>query len=956
MELSQLERYAPKARVDFIQAVTARASKLGISKSDVLEAKKSGDALIIGGNAFPANIDHKRQALVDRVEKDGFDKVMEEAAYTWFNRFTAMRYMEIHGYIEEHPFSLFEGSDGSSEPEILKNVTDLNDWKELNFNLALDLKTQNKTEDLYRLILTAQCDSLGKIIPFLFSYHAAEIELLLPDGLLLSDSIIKEMISVLNEESLGEVESLGWLYQFYISEKKDTLMKAKKAYKTDEIPAVTQLFTPNWIVQYLTQNSIGRLWLSVYPSSPLKDKMEYYIEPAEQTDEVNKQLADITPDSLNPEEVTVLDPACGSGHILVEAYNLLKEIYLERGYQEKEIPRLILKNNLFGLDIDDRAAQLARFVLLMRARQDDRRLFRLKDEIKLNVHAIQETNGFNLSDFKALGIDGVEELIATFQDAKTFGSLIEIPDSLKRKLELVSSSVLDVSREYSFDSVYVKQLIPLANQALLMGQKYNVVVANPPYLGRKFYNPALKSFIGENFRQAKGDLYTCFIIRNMQYTKLSGFVGMITIPNWMFLSSFEGVRNEILKSYCIDSLIHNGRGVWGSDFGSCSFVFRKSIMNSFKGRYKRLFEKQGSVVSNLELVKRFFSFPDYHASGSDFKKIPGSPIAYWTSKSIREIFEKAVPLGSIASPRAGLATGDNTVYQRQWFEVAICNIAFDCETNEESKKRIEKWYPCNSGGNFRKWYGNNEVVVNWQKDGEEVRNFRDENGKLRSRPQNTQYFFKEGITWTKLSSSNFAARFRDKGFVFDDTGRSAFLNNPKYSKPLLAYLCSILSKTFLSILNPSMSFTSGDISNLPIIEENLSVDEKLYKKIVRLSKSDWDSYETSWDFKFFPLLKTNLKNDLLKDSYNNWRSCCVSITKEIQHLDVENNRSFISAYGLQDEIEPEVLEEQITLTGNPKYRYSGSNLSEEELWQRFQFDTIKELISYSVGCETLHAI
>jgi type II restriction/modification system DNA methylase subunit YeeA len=956
MDLGQLERYAPQARVDFIQAVTARASKLGISDSEVLEAKKSGDALIIGGNVFPASIDHKRKVLVDRVEKDGFDKVMEEAAYTWFNRFSAMRYMEIHGYIEEHPFSLFEGSDDGSEPEVLKNVADLNDWKELNFSLALDLKTQNKTEDLYRLILTAQCNSLGKIIPFLFSYHAAETELLLPDGLLLSDSIIKEMISVLNEENLREVESLGWLYQFYIAEKKDALMKAKKAYKADEIPAVTQLFTPNWIVKYLTQNSIGRLWLSVYPSSPLKNKMEYYIEPAEQTDEVNKQLAEITPDSLNPEEITVLDPACGSGHILVEAYNLLKEIYLERGYQEKEIPRLILKNNLFGLDIDDRAAQLARFVLLMKAREDDRRLFRLKDEIALNVHAIQESNEFNLNDVTALGIDGVDELIATFQDAKTFGSLLMISERLKGKLESITHKVIELVKSQSFDSEFAKQLNPLVNQALVMGRKYDVVVANPPYMGGNKMGNSLKSYVRSQFPSTKSDLFAVSLERFLKFCKQNSFMGFVTPYVWMFISSYEKLRTHLFDKTALTSLIQLEYNAFApACIPVCCFTMQKTKLEEYTGSFIKLSDFKGSenqAPKTLEAINNQNCDWFHKSTTSDFKKIPGSPIAYWLGIQTFRIFEGATLLSNIATPRAGMITGNNERYLRFWHEISKERFTAKISSREEAKNSKMKWFPYQKGGKYRKWYGNREYVVDWENDGQRLKTTKDKKGKIPAHAFNDDYIFKPNINWSAITSSFFSVRITEKGALFDAGGSAAFpkeLNSLFY---ICGFLNSIVAQHALTALNPTLNFQAWNIGNLPIITSFNNQNEitASVKKLVEIAKNDWDSYEISWDFDVNHLVKSTHITKNLQEITESHINDNKIIINNFRDLEENINEKYINAYQLQGELFPKISDEQITLKRNPKYRYSGSNLSDEELWQRFQFDTIKELISYSVGC------
>jgi type II restriction/modification system DNA methylase subunit YeeA len=951
MDLSKLERYAPKARIDFIQAVSARASKLGITNNGILEAKESGDALIIGGLAFPSSIAHQRESLVKRVENFGFEKVIEEVAYTWFNRFTALRYMEVHGYIEEHPFSLFESSEGGSEPEVILHVADLSDWEELNFNLALDLKTQNQTEELYRLILIAQCRSLSKVIPFLFSYHGAEVDLLLPDGLLLSDSLISEMTEVLSEENLQEVESLGWLYQFYIAEKKDALMKAKKAYKTDEIPAVTQLFTPNWIVKYLTQNSIGRLWLSVYPTSPLKEKMEYYIEPAEQTDAVNKQLAEITPDSFNPEEITVLDPACGSGHILVEAYNLLKEIYLERGYQEKEIPRLVLKNNLFGLDIDDRAAQLARFVLLMRARQDDKRLFRLKDEIQLNVHAIQETNGFNLSDFKALGIDGVEELIATFQDAKTYGSLIELPNSLKMKLEQISSKVLDVSRQQSFDSEYAKYLIPLTNQAAVLGQKYDVVVANPPYLGGKGMNGVLKTFAKNNFKESKSDLFAMFIQHGFKLAKSSGFNAMVTMQSWMFLSSYEKMRQGIVSESTIECMSHMGNGVMRIAFGTNATVFRNNHIIEYKGSFSYLEAKD---LNGLHEPKKF---PVQNerlnvVSADEFKKIPGSPIAYWVSSNARNLFKKAKHLKSIGDTRQGMATSDNNRFLRFWWEIDINKIKMGSKSHLEAKESNAKWFPIIKGGVFRKWFGNNDYVVNWENDGFELKEYASSlYGSATRTIKSISEYFKENISWSRVTSGSLSLRYYPKGFIFSDAGSCIFFEQKDSLFYVLAYLNSPIAKYFAKAFSATITYESGQIAKYPVIDlpnDANKIIQSNVKSLIQIAKDDWNRFEISWDFNN-PIWIDSTSSFLEKSFHSFLKTLDLEKEKTLQ-LELSTNKLLIDSYGLQDETSPKIKEDEVTLLGNPKYRYSGSNLTNSQLAERFRLDTIKELFSYSIGC------
>jgi hypothetical protein len=536
----------------------------------------------------------------------------------------------------------------------------------------------------------------------------------LPDNLLHSDSIIRKLVNEIDEEDWQQVEIIGWLYQFYISEKKDEVIG--KVVASEDIPAATQLFTPNWIVKYLVQNTLGRQWLATYPHSALRQQMAYYIEPVEQMPEVQEQLRAITPTSLNPEEITLLDPACGSGHILAEAYDLFKAIYQERGYRAKDIPRLILQKNLFGLEIDDRAAQFAAFALMMKARADDRRIF--TSETKPNVLALQESKGLDargitaalnapilkeklppsgylleeiedeenpLFSRKAMSESGhvsqadVASLLALFEDAKTFGSLIQVPPKLVEKLPPIEQRLRDVLRHGDLFHATAGLIAPLLQQARLLSQTYSAVVANPPYMGGKYLNGRLKDFVADNYKDAKADLYACFIERNLAFANPNGFVGMITIPNWMFLSSFEKVRRSMFEHQTIDSFIQNGRGVFGSDFGSCSFVLRNFNLPTYRGVFRRLFDKQGSVASNEELEQRYFAAVSHTPSSSDFSKIPGSPIAYWVSQIMLRCFTAGKRLGELAEPRVGLQTNNVNRFLRKWYEVEQERIEFHCE-------------------------------------------------------------------------------------------------------------------------------------------------------------------------------------------------------------------------------------------------------------------------------------
>lgn len=662
MNTNNLKKVAPRARTAFIKAITARAGEFGITTKGVIAPTVSGDVLQVAGFTHPARFAPAITRLQERVANEGFAQLIEQMAYTWFNRFCAIRFMELkseEGYLEHgvrllsHPTQPqgFEVLDRA--PEVIESL--MGEGVSLDKSALLELMLAgNEQEALFRELLLGQCHRLHQAMPFLFEAIDDETELLLPTGLTRTDAFWRELVDGIPEEDWTQVEVIGWLYQFYISEKKEQVIG--KVVKSEDIPAATQLFTPNWIVQYLVQNSVGRYWLQTYPDSPLQQAMPYYVASGEQPDEVLAELAQMTPASIEPESIKVLDPACGSGHILVEAYNLIYSIYEERGYRSRDIPQLILTHNLFGLDIDDRAAQLAGFALLMRARQDDRRLF--SREIQLNVHALQESRHLNIPKlWQALNLNAewdrgqsqdlfavapaslasndprlglLNDLHLRFLSAKTLGSLIGVPAEQASAIAELAATLhtLSISGD-AMQKPAAQALLPLLKQASVLAKRYDAVIANPPYMGSKFYTDNLKSFINSDYKCSKPDLYSAFIEKAYNICINNGRVGMITIPNWMFLSSFEDIRKLVVSETFIENFVHNGRGVWGSDFGSCSFVFKKTKIPKAKGNYKRLFHKPGSVASNNELIERFFNFPEYHAMSEDFKSIPGSPIAYW---------------------------------------------------------------------------------------------------------------------------------------------------------------------------------------------------------------------------------------------------------------------------------------------------------------------------------------
>ncbi|MFN7137877.1 MAG: BREX-1 system adenine-specific DNA-methyltransferase PglX, partial [Limisphaerales bacterium] len=764
MNRTKLKNYAPKARRDFIEAVIHRASIVGIFPDRIAPVEEKGDVVIICGNPFPKQVAHQRSQLEKKVKERGFDQVMEAMAYTWFNRIVALRYMELHGYLD-HGYRVLSHPQGKPTPEILEHAEHVS-LPGLDSQNIINLKLDGIREaDLYRMVLVAQCNALHDAMPFLFERIDDGKELLLPDNLLHSDSLIRKMVEEIDEADWKEVEIIGWLYQFYISEKKDKVIG--KVVASDDIPAATQLFTPNWIVKYLVQNTLGRQWLATYPESVLRQKMEYYIEPAQQTPEVQKQLSTITPTSLNPEELTFLDPACGSGHILVEAYDLFKAVYQERGYQAKDIPTLILQKNLFGLEIDDRAAQLAAFALMMKARADDRRIF--DKATKPNVAAIRGSNGLNAADLahalnsrisKETSVEtdfvsqaDIASLLELFKDAKTFGSLIQIPSKLMAKLPEIENRLHDVLKFGDLTQASAHVLRPLLQQARLLAVHYDAVVANPPYMGSKYYTPTLKTFVNREYQTAKADLYACFMERNRVFCKPGGFNGMINIPNWMFLSSFEELRKELFASQTIDTFVHNGRGVFGSDFGSCAFVIRNKSIPLFKATYRRLFEDSSSVSSNEEIAERYFSKQSYLMDANSLRKIPGAPLAYWLSAALADLFAKCPSAESLADARQGLATGGNDLFMRYWHEVNVNGIGFGVNSREDARTSRLRWFVCNKGGPFRRWYGNLERVVDWQNDGQRVKAHTDKDGSVLSRPQNQDVYFREGITWSDVTIS-----------------------------------------------------------------------------------------------------------------------------------------------------------------------------------------------------------
>ena len=970
MNTANIKKYAPIARIAFISAVTKRANELGIYADHIEEAIEEGQVLSVEGRSVDLRLKGARNKLISQVENTGFTALMEHVAYTWFNRLCAIRYMELHDYLD-HGLRVLSHTDNDNGFEILEHAQDVAEDLGLNRDQIIELKLAgNQDELLYRTLLLGQCHALHKAMPFLFEAIDDETELLLPDNLTRTDSILRGLVNDIPAEDWEQVEVIGWLYQFYISEKKDQVIG--NVVKSEDIPAATQLFTPNWIVKYLVQNSVGRQWLQTYPDSSIKAGMEYYIEPAEQTDEVNAQIKAITPDSIEPESIKVLDPACGSGHILVEAYQVLKAIYEERGYQPRKIPQLILENNLFGLDIDDRAAQLSGFALMMLARADDRRIF--TRDVQLNVMAMQEAG-------EDLGVEGValsseeqefalQTLLDLFADAKTFGSLIQVPDVLAKRLPELHQIIEDqIDSPDIFAQHTAKVLLPLIKQAEILVRKYDAVIANPPYMGSKGMNVDLKKFAKDHYPNSKSDLFAVFMEHGFSLLKDNGFNAQVNMQSWMFLSSYEKLREWLLETKTFITMAHFGARAFSQISGevvqTTAWILSKNHVEQYQPVFFRLIDgnEEEKRQTLLKQDKRFDS-----TQQNDFKTIPSSPIAYWVSKIFRGAFIDGLLLKSISIPRQGLATMDNARFTREWHEVPLQNFSAYIGSGNSCK-----WFPYNKGGDYRKWYGNQEIVVNWENSGSEIKNLAiSRYGSASKRVVNEDSYFLSSVTWSKISSGIPSFRYQPEGAIFDVAGMSIFPDEKKDFDILLACLNSVVVLQILRALSPTLNFEAGQVSSIPIVypDKNIST---LVDSLKQGSKSDWNTYETSWNFQSNPLIvgwvsdsvtqqieaenvglrdkaaNPTYRVSVLADIYTQWQTQNQQAIAEMQRLEEENNRLFIDAYGLQDELTPDVPLEQITLTVNPKYRYGG-NLNDAELANRFQSDTLGELISYAIGC------
>lgn len=934
MDTNALKKFAQAARNLLIDQVT---SKLDL----VLDP------------ASPVQREHPTamKALNAAIARDGKRQVIEQVAYTWFNRFTALRFMDVNGYTT---VGVVSPTGDQTRPELLAEAMagNLPEGAPGSIAALLDGRTlsSDPQAEAYRQLLVHTCNQWHAPMPFLFEEIDDYTELLMPEDLLSQSSILAELRKVMTEDACRDVEIIGWLYQFYISEKKDQVfagLKKNQKITAENIPAATQLFTPHWIVRYLVENSLGRLWLLNRPGSKLAERMDYYIAPEEPETDFLK--------ISKPEEIKVCDPAAGSGHMLTYAFDLLYAIYEEEGYDATEIPALILTHNLTGVEIDDRAGALAAFALAMKAAGKLGRRRFLRMEAKPDICVLQNV-AFTEAEMqdvaavvgKDLFTDELRETLGQFEQAKNFGSLI-VPKLRDPAETLRVVEARDFGGDLLLKDVQ-SRVMAVLRMAEALSPKYHVVVANPPYMGGKGMNGSLVNFLKDEFTDVKSDLFSAFIVRNAQMALTKGQLGFMTPFVWMFIPLYEKLRRFILTRKTITSLIQlEYSGFDGATVPICTFTLQNNHNPTFSGGYVRLSDFRGAAIQGpkaKEAIQRDECEWFYRSSAETILKIPGAPIGYWASASLISGFDSP-KISEIAPSKQGMATSDNDRFLRFWHEVATDMLALGCASAEESKTRNEKWYPYNKGGEFRRWFGNNEYVVNWKNDGQELRAFVDELNKIRpgGRLKNQDKYFRESISYTSLSSGSFSARHSERGFLFDTKGSCLFAG-PDTLRTVLCFLNSKVCQTYLDILSPTLDYSNIGINGLPI---RLGADSSTSEKAASYAKSDWDAYETSWDFTALPLLSPDHRGETLAESYATLRAHWQSMTDEMKALEEENNRIFIDAYGLQDELTPEVPIEEITLTCNPAYRY-GVKVSEEDRETRLRADTMAEFLSYAVGC------
>lgn len=894
------------------------------------------------------------QALREALREQGREALIDRVAYTWFNRLVALRFLDANDY-QPLDLRVLSPREGRTLPELLDeakrgHIPDELPVDKTRIFQLLDgrLPSNNPQNEAFRELLTGACNYLHQIFPFLFERINDYTELLLPEDLTSEFSIVHEVVEGMDVEDCQEVEIIGWLYQFYITDRRDEVFASKSKVKKEDIPSVTQLFTPRWIVEYMVQNTLGKLWLQNRPHSRLREHMPYFIEsPAAQSEDFLR--------INSPEEIRLLDQACGSGHILVYAFDLLTKIYEEEGFNPSEIPALIIRKNLYGFEIDERAAQLSGLALLLKARAYQRRLFRKSEVPEPNILCFRDLRLKQEEVKDALQQAGLKPSDALLHDlrnieqATNFGSLI-VPHAATSELEQTLAALKSTpARSDVFLQHKVEQLTGALRQLLPLAGKYHCVVDNPPYMGSGGMNQALSDFVKTNYPDSKADLMACFMECGLGMLEEKGFLGMINQHSWMFLSSYEALRKKLIETVFFDSLLHLGPRTFpeigGEVVQNASFTFWK-VKPKETGVYIRLVDYDKSDLKRtktLEAIQNPKCGWFFTAHQKDFEKIPGWPIGYWLSERVFELFGSKNSISSVAEPRIGLATGRNNYYMRNWFEISFYYIGFGLD-RESAKNKGVKWFPYNKGGKFRRWYGNREYVINWENDGHEMQNTLHPSGdRVWAHNFNLDYIFKKHFGWSDITTGGLSFRVYEDGFLFDSSGTSAFLKSDNRNF-ILGYLNTKFVSEISDVLNPTFHFTPGDFNCLPFIESNSESIDKLVETCLDISTKDWDSDERSWDFGCDELLRINKPGNFdLQETYDLYQQYWTNKFHQLHRNEEELNRQFIEIYGLQEELTPDVPLEEITILQDETRIENGKLVFDAK-------EVFAQFISYAVGC------
>ena len=930
MNKTAIKNFAVWARRELIEKVSQKALQYGITEKKIEDA----DADSINGKLLTPSEKTQRKALINKIKIDGYQQTIEEIAYTWFNRFIALRFMEVNDYLPEH-IRVFTNENNEFKPQILTEAITI-DLVGLDKKKVFAFKEANDDEGLYRYLIIAQCNALNEILPGMFQKINDYTELLFPDFLLRSDSVIDHLIFDIDKDDWnpatedGQIEILGWLYQYYISEKHEEVVDPLhgKVIEKNDIPAATQLFTTDWVVKYIVDNSVGRYWIERNPNSKLKEKLTYYVS-RRTTPEVTIN------ESITPQDVTVFDPCMGSGHFLVYAFEVLMEIYREYGYSDRDAANEILKNNLFGLDIDDRASQLAYFAVMMKARQYDQRV--LTRNIEPKLYSIQESDSLTEQQIdafcttKELKVE-TSKIVTSLKNAKELGSIIQLPVI---DFDIIKNRISEIKNDADLFLVDIAERIEiLVKESEILSKKYAIVDTNPPYMNK--YSESLKNYINLHYEDYKGDLFSVFIYRNFFFCTKNGLTGFMTPNTWMFIKAYNQLRRIIIDSKDIITLVQMAKGAFFKEatVDICAFVLTNETTNK-EGIYIRLENYKGDmqvqneaflkIIKDISNTKDFFEIPTIK-----FNRVPNSPIAYWISDKVADNYKNGKLLNSIAEPKTGMTTGDNNRFLRFWYEIDNTKSFKTAHNSQEALESNAKWFPYCKGGGFKRYYGYNEYFINWENNGFEIKNNLKPNGNKVASVRSENLYFNKLITWSAVTSGIFSCRINECGSLFDSGGSSILAENN--FDLLLAFLNSKIAQYYLDITNSTINYQPGDIGNLPIIIPTENIEHDVSKKLrenIEIAKKDWDNFETSWDYQHHPLIQNTTT---IKDAFENYKCECENNFIKLKENEEELNRIFIKIYNLQDELTPEVDSKNVTVT-------------KAEAKQ-----DIKSFISYAVGC------